>query len=203
MGKNDSDDEENMSGRSGKRSGKNPKKKGNDDSDDSDDSSDDNGGGRTGKRKGRNPNKKANDDGDDDANSKMRRRKPKKSPLAKEYKIFFSVDIRIKDEDDLADKIKALGNLKTPFCEIFETDSPADIFDISTRVRPGNTAFQLKFGMKIATEKHPADYINIFDELSSKKNPKIQEGLIEAFDFDNDPEIHVWEARYEKLEKKK
>ena len=109
----------------------------------------------------------------------------------------------MKDEDDLAEKIKAVGNLKQPFCEIFETESPKDVFDIKTRVRPGNKAFKLDFGMKIATEKHPADYINIFDELSNKKDPKIQEALEEAFDLESEPDIHVWEARYEKLEKRK
>merc|ERR1712154_336425 len=131
---------------------------------------------------------------------KIQRKNKNKIPLKKEYKIYFNVDIRIKGEDDLEDKISKTDKLRKPFCDIFETRSKDDVFNIKTRVRPGGKAFKLEFGISIATRMHPADYIQIFDELSSKKNPKIQDALEETFDFENEPEIHIWEARYEKVE---
>ena len=113
------------------------------------------------------------------------------------------MDIRIKNEDDLADKITKTEKLRQPFHEIFKTKQKSHVFDVKTRVRPGGKAFKLEFAVKIATSLHPADYIQIFDELSDKKDPQIQDALIDSFDLDNDPEIHIWEARYEKVEKAK
>jgi len=103
----------------------------------------------------------------------------------------------------LEDKISKTDKLKKPFSNIFETKTKNDVFNIKTRVRPGAKAFKLEFGISIATRMHPADYIQIFDDLSSKKNPKIQDALEETFDFENEPEIHIWEARYEKVENDK
>eukprot|EP00483_Globobulimina_turgida_P011048 UN11069 len=105
------------------------------------------------------------------------------------------------NEDDLEDKISDLDKLKQPFSEIFKTASKKDVFNVKSRVRPGGKAFKLEFGIRIATRMHPADYIQIFDELTNKKDPQIQNALEDAFEFDNEPEIHIWEARYEKVEK--
>eukprot|EP01084_Bolivina_argentea_P226938 383275_1 len=162
--------------------GKNKKRNKNDsDSNDgSDSNSDSSGGGRVIRRKGKNP---------------------KKQPPKKEYKIFFSVDIRMTGENDLENKISKINNLKEPFSEIFKVKSEEDVFNVKTRIRPGGKAFKLEFGIKIATRMHPADYINIFDELSNKKDPQIQNALEDAFGLDNEPEIHIWEARYEKVDK--
>ena len=199
-------------GRSGRRTGRNPKrkkKKGDEDSDDACGI----GGGRTGRRAGRNPNRKKKgkesaeeaSSGSDDGKGRVRRRKgrnPRKKE-EKEYKIFFIVDVRLKGEEGLEDKIAETAALRAPLADMFETAEEEHVFDIKTRARPGGKAFKFEFGIKIATEQHPADYINIFDTLTSKDDPKIQDALVDALGLDNEPQINVWEARYEKLEKAK
>ena len=119
----------------------------------------------------------------------------------KEYKIYFIVDIRMKKENDLESKIENTESLRKPFARIFKVKKREHVFDVKTRIRPGGKAFKIEFGIKIATTMHPADYIQIFDELTSKDNPQIQDAMQDALDFDTEPEIHVWEARYEKMGK--
>jgi len=170
--------------------------------------------GRSGRRRGRNPKTKgspsteSDGDGDDDGLSdsesgRVRRRRgrnPKKEEK-REYKIYFIVDIRMKKESELEDKIQETRKLRRPFAKIFGAEKKEHVFDIRTTIRPGGKAFKLEFGIKIATLMHPADYIQIFDELTSKDDPKIQDALQDALDLNTEPEIHIWEARYEKVEK--
>ena len=107
----------------------------------------------------------------------------------------------MKKESDLESKIEDTASLRRPFAKIFGAKKKEHVFDVKTRIRPGGKAFKFEFGIKIATTMHPADYIQIFDELTSKDDPKIQDALMDTLGFDTGPEIHIWEARYEKVEK--
>jgi len=78
---------------------------------------------------------------------------------------------------------------------VFEVSYDKDIFDVSTKPKGGG--FKLEFGVKISTNLSPQDYIERFDDLVTSK--KIQTAVKQGFIFDEEPKVHIWEARYEKL----
>jgi len=220
----DSENESARRGSSGKRMGRNRKTKrrgddvdGDGDADAaSDGDSDGSGRGRSGKRKGRNPKKKKSvgdsDGGDGDGrrrgrsrgdseSGRVRRRgkNPEKKDNEKQYKIYFIVDVRMQKEKDLESKIKDTEALRAPLADIFGAKEEENVFGVAAKIRPGGKAFKFEFGLKIATAMHPADYIQIFDELTKRDDPKIQDALEDALGLDTEPDIHIWEARYEKI----
>merc|ERR1712152_71210 len=74
-----------------------------------------------------------------------------------------------------------------------------DVFQIKTR-KKGN-GFKIDFGIIIATSMHPADYIDTFDDMTM--DGSFQEAIKDGFEMDDDPHVHIWEARYEKIDPKK
>merc|ERR1712228_306946 len=151
------------------------------------------------------PKKKKNDTDDDDDDDDDSNRKPKKpkqrrqrnEPKAptKDYKIFFSVNIQTEENDDIGEVEK----LRPLLADLFDTRSEKDVFEIKTR-KKGN-GFKIDFGIIIATSMHPADYIDTFDDLTM--DGSFQETIKEGFEMDEDPHVHIWEARYEKIDPKK
>merc|ERR1712113_1224921 len=150
------------------------------------------------------PKKRRKDDSDDDDDNGGGRPKPKgrrkrdepKAPK-KDYKIFFSVNIQTDENDE--DIIGHTSPLRPLLADLFETRSEKDVFEIKTR-KKGN-GFKIDFGIIIATAKHPADYIDDFDDLTQEG--QFQEAIKEGFEMDKDPHVHIWEARYEKIDPKK
>merc|ERR1712174_52804 len=134
------------------------------------------------------------DDGDNDSDDGQRN-KPK-APT-KDYKIFFSVNIQT--EEDCEEAIEDTKSLRPHLAELFETRKEKDVFEIKTR-KKGN-GFKIDFGIIIATSMHPADYIDTFDDLTM--DGSFQETIKEGFEMDEDPHVHIWEARYEKIDPKK
>merc|ERR1712079_2372 len=144
------------------------------------------------------------DDGNDSDDGNRTRPKPKgrrkrnepKAPT-KDYKIFFSVNIQT--EEDTEDAISDTKGVRSQLADLFETRKEKDVFEIKTRVRPNG--FKIDFGIIIATTMHPADYIDTFDDLTQEG--QFQEAIKEGFDLEEDPHVHIWEARYEKIDPKK
>merc|ERR1712099_59316 len=151
------------------------------------------------------PKKKDDDSDDDDEDSDDSNRKPKKpkqrrqrnEPKAptKDYKIFFSVNIQTGENDNIDDT----DELRPLLADLFDTKSEKDVFEIKTR-KKGN-GFKIDFGIIIATSMHPADYIDTFDDLTM--DGSFQETIKEGFEMNKDPHVHIWEARYEKIDPKK
>merc|ERR1712187_892491 len=140
------------------------------------------------------------DDSDDDSSRKAKKpkqRRQRNEPKAptKDYKIFFSVNIQTAENDNIGDT----DDLRPLLAELFDTKSEKDVFEIKTR-KKGN-GFKIDFGIIIATTMHPADYIDTFDDLTM--DGSFQETIKDGFEMDEDPHVHIWEARYEKIDPKK
>merc|ERR1740123_577578 len=140
------------------------------------------------------------DDDDDDSNRKPKKpkqRRQRNEPKAptKDYKIFFSVNIQTKENDNIGDT----DELRPLLSDLFDTRSEKDVFEIKTR-KKGN-GFKIDFGIIIATTMHPADYIDTFDDLTM--DGSFQATIKDGFDMEEDPHVHIWEARYEKIDPKK
>merc|ERR1712039_852157 len=112
-----------------------------------------------------------------------RQRNEPKAPT-KDYKIFFSVNIQTKENDNIGDT----DELRPLLSDLFDTRSEKDVFKID-------------FGIIIATTMHPADYIDTFDDLTM--DGSFQATIKDGFDMEEDPHVHIWEARYEKIDPKK
>merc|ERR1712228_53077 len=146
--------------------------------------------------------KAANNDTDDDDDADRKPKKPKqrrqrnepKAPT-KEYKIFFSVNIQTDENDNIGDT----DELRPLLADLFDVQREKDVFEIKTR-KKGN-GFKIDFGIIIATTMHPADYIDTFDDLT--EDGSFQASIKDGFDMDEDPHVHIWEARYEKIDPKK
>merc|ERR1711997_851639 len=123
-----------------------------------------------------------------------RKRNEPKAPT-KDYKIFFSVNIQTEENDDIGEVEK----LRPLLADLFDTRSEKDVFEIKTR-KKGN-GFKIDFGIIIATSMHPADYIDTFDDLTM--DGSFQATMKDGFQMDDDPHVHIWEARYEKIDPKK
>jgi len=93
--------------------------------------------------------------------------------------------------------IKKTKHLEPYIADVFEVSKDKDIFDVKAKAK--SNGFKLDFGVKISTNMHPADYIDRFDDLVS--NNKIQDAVKQGFDFNEEPRVHIWEARYEKIDK--
>merc|ERR1712154_422806 len=140
------------------------------------------------------------DDSDDDSTRKAKKpkqRRQRNEPKAptKDYKIFFSVNIQTAENDNIDD----VDELRPLLADLFDVKSEKDVFEIKTR-KKGN-GFKIDFGIIIATSMHPADYIDTFDDLTM--DGSFQETIKEGFDMAKDPHVHIWEARYEKIDPKK
>ena len=101
----------------------------------------------------------------------------------------------VPDEDIIGDT----KPLRPLLADLFETRTEKDVFEIKTR-KKGN-GFKIDFGIIIATSMHPADYIDTFDDLTM--DGSFQATIKEGFEMDEDPHVHIWEARYEKIDPKK
>jgi len=156
-------------------------------------------------RKKRKKNDSSDDDDNDDSDDgnrnkpkpKGRRKRDEPKAPKKDYKIFFSVNIQTDENDE--DIIGNTKGLRPLLADLFETRKEKDVFQIKTR-KKGN-GFKIDFGIIIATSMHPADYIDTFDDMTM--DGSFQEAIKDGFEMDDDPHVHIWEARYEKIDPKK
>jgi len=123
----------------------------------------------------------------------QKRKKKQKEPPKQDYKIWFTVDFN-SDEATPA-MLKKSKRLEPYLADVFEVSKDKDIFDVTAKPKSGG--FKLDFGVKISTNLNPADYIELFEDLVKSKT--IQTAVKNGFILDEDPKVHIWEARYEKL----
>jgi len=81
--------------------------------------------------------------------------------------------------------------------DLFELSSKQNVIELKASKK--KDGFRFEFGIKIKISMHPADYIDRFDDIAN--DHKIQEAVQNGFELEEEPHIHIWEARYEKLEK--
>ena len=107
---------------------------------------------------------------------------------SKEYKIYYLVNI-LTDEND-RDRINNKDALRPLLSSLFDTKTEEDVFNIKTTKKGGG--FGIEFGI--------TSWRNL-DEASMKMLRLKEDGLFQtavkdAFNMDETPDIHNWQARF-------